>query len=92
MKDMDTNTIIATSLAIMGNLAIIGWVILSYAAGTSTGTEIPIAIIGNLGGVLTGKQLTEKKYEGWTPPPEKTEPEGSVREGHADGTGKNQGN
>ena len=76
----------------MGNIAVFVWGILSYASGTSTGTEIPIAIIGNLGGVLTGKQLTEKKYEGWTPPPEKTEPEGSVREGHADGTGKNQGN
>ena len=69
MKDMDTNKIIVLGMVAMGVIAVGGWIALSVIAGTSSGTEIPIGIVGTLGGALTGKHLTEKKYENWTPPP-----------------------
>lgn len=59
MKDM--NTVISWGLVIMGIISIIGWVLLSYMAGASVGTEIPIGIISGLVGVLTGKGLAEKQ-------------------------------
>jgi len=71
----DINVVIAYGLVLMGNIAVFVWGILSYASGTSTGTEIPIAIISSLGGVLTGKHITEQKYAGWTPPPEEKPPD-----------------
>lgn len=58
MKDM--NTVIAWGLVVMGVIAIIGWVLLSYRSGASVGTEIPIGIISGLVGVLTGKGLAER--------------------------------
>lgn len=59
MKDM--NTVISWGLVIMGIISIIGWVLLSYMAGASVGTEIPIGIISGLVGVLTGKGLVERQ-------------------------------
>lgn len=61
MKDM--NTVISWGLVIMGIISIIGWVLLSYMAGASVGTEIPIGIISGLVGVLTGKGLAEKQNQ-----------------------------
>ncbi len=63
MKNQDMNIIISWGLVIMGVIAVIGWVILSYKSGTSSGTEIPIAIVSGLGGVLTGKNLAEKAQQ-----------------------------
>ena len=48
MKRMDINTVISWGLVIMGIIAVIGWIILSIKTGTSSGTEIPIAIISGL--------------------------------------------
>lgn len=61
MKRMDINTVISWGLVIMGIIAVIGWIILSIKTGTSSGTEIPIAIISGLGGVLTGKNIAENQ-------------------------------
>lgn len=60
---MDMNRVISWGLVAMGIISIVGWIWLSYNTGTSTGTEIPIAIISGLGGVLTGKNIAEKKEE-----------------------------
>jgi hypothetical protein len=57
---MDMNSVIAWGLVVMGILAVSGWIALSYKTGTSTGTEIPIAITSGLVGVLTGKNMAEK--------------------------------
>ena len=61
MKNMDVNTIISWGLVVMGNISVCGWISLSIITGTSSGTEIPIAIISGLGGVLTGKNMAENK-------------------------------
>ena len=66
MKSMDMNIIISWGLVIMGVIAVIGWIILSYKSGTSSGTEIPIAIVSGLGGVLTGKNMAEKAQQSKT--------------------------
>lgn len=57
----DTNRIISVGLVLMGIISVIGWLLISWKTGTSTGTEIPIGIIGGLVGVLTGKGLAEAK-------------------------------
>lgn len=44
----------------MGAMSICGWIWLSFKTGASVGTEIPIAIISGLGGVLTGKHISDK--------------------------------
>ena len=59
----DTNKIIALGLVVMGVIAVTGWIIISYATGTSTGTEIPIGIISGLTGVLTGKKWAEYELQ-----------------------------
>lgn len=61
MKSWDTNRIIAWGLVIMGVLSIAGWIGCSIINGSSSSTEIPIAIVSGLGGVLTGKNLDRKK-------------------------------
>ncbi len=61
MKNWDMNTIISWGLVVMGVIAVGGWILLSYKTGTSSGTEIPIAIVSGLGGVLTGQKLQERK-------------------------------
>ncbi len=61
MKEWDMNQIIAWGLVIMGVLSIAGWVAYSIITRSSAGTEIPIAIVSGLGGVLTGKNLDKKK-------------------------------
>lgn len=63
MKTWDMNTIISWGLVIMGIIAVGGWILLSYRTGTSSGTEIPIAIVSGLGGVLTGQKLQEMKQQ-----------------------------
>lgn len=63
MKEWDMNTIISWGLVIMGIIAVGGWILLSYRTGTSSGTEIPIAIVSGLGGVLTGQKLQEMKQQ-----------------------------
>lgn len=63
MKDLEVNTIISFGLAIACNISIGGWIAISIITGTSSGTEIPIAIVSGLGGVLTGKKMTEMKYK-----------------------------
>lgn len=47
----------------MGFLSICGWIGISIMTGNSNGTEIPIAIIGGLTGVISGKAITEQKYK-----------------------------
>ena len=59
MKDI--NGIISWGLAVMGVIAVVGWIIISYNTGTSSGTEVPISIISGLSGVLTGKNMAESK-------------------------------
>lgn len=59
MRKLDINTVIACGLVAMGVIAVVGWLVLSYKAGASTGTEIPIGVISGLTGVLTGKKLAE---------------------------------
>lgn len=59
MKRLDINTVIACGLVVMGVIAVVGWLVLSYRTGASTGTEIPIGVISGLTGVLTGKKLAE---------------------------------
>jgi len=59
MNKADANIVIAYGLVAMGVIAVVGWIALSIKTGTSSGTEIPIAIISGLGGVLTGKSLAE---------------------------------
>ena len=61
MKTWDMNMVIAVSLGVMGFTAIIGWIIISWLTGTSSGTEVPISIISGLSGVLTGKGMAEAK-------------------------------
>ena len=61
MRDM--NTVIARGLVVMGTISIVGWVLLSYTSGASVGTEIPVGIVSGLVGVLTGKNIAEKKEE-----------------------------
>lgn len=63
MKNLDTNMIISIGLVFMGGISILGWIYISAKAGTSSGTEIPIAIIGGLTGVISGKAITEQKYK-----------------------------
>lgn len=64
MKSWDMNTIISCGLVAMGVIAVLGWIALSYKTGTSSGTEIPIAIVSGLVGVLTGQKLQERKQQG----------------------------
>ena len=49
----------------MGILSVGGWIAFAVLSGTSSGTEIPIAISSGLIGVLTGKNLSkdEKKED-----------------------------
>ena len=61
MKNMDMNTIISWGLSIMGIIAVAGWIAIPIVAGTSSGTDVPIAIISGLTGVLTGKNMAENK-------------------------------
>ena len=61
MKSWDMNKIISCGLVFMGIIAVVGWIMLSYKTGTSSGTEIPIAIVSGLVGVLTGQKLQEMK-------------------------------
>lgn len=63
MKNWDMNTIISWGLVVMGVIAVAGWILLSYKTGTSSGTEIPIAIVSGLGGVLTGQKMAERKQQ-----------------------------
>ena len=55
------NTVISWGLSAMGIIAVVGWIIISIHTGTSSGTEVPIAIISGLTGVLTGKNIAENK-------------------------------
>lgn len=66
MRNWDMNTIISWGLVVMGVIAVAGWILLSYKTGTSSGTEIPIAIVSGLGGVLTGQKLQERKQQSQT--------------------------
>ena len=45
----------------MGIFAVVGWIIISIKTGTSSGTEVPISIISGLVGVLTGKNIAERR-------------------------------
>ena len=65
MNNLDMNRIIAWGLIIMGILSVGGWIAFAVLSGTSSGTEIPIAISSGLIGVLTGKNLSkdEKKED-----------------------------
>ena len=66
---MDMNLVISWGLAVMGTLAVVGWIIISIQTGTSSGTEVPISIISGLVGVLTGKNLAQSKlFNGGVPP------------------------
>ena len=58
---MDMNTVISWGLSAMGVIAVGGWIAISLHTGTSSGTEVPIAIISGLTGVLTGKNIAENK-------------------------------
>ncbi|MBO6178548.1 MAG: hypothetical protein J6M62_03840 [Selenomonadaceae bacterium] len=58
----DVNVVIAWSLGIMGFTAVVGWIIISWITGTSSGTEVPISVISGLSGILTGKSMTEAKF------------------------------
>lgn len=55
------NTVISWGLSAMGIIAVVGWIIISVHTGTSSGTEVPIAIISGLTGVLTGKNIAENR-------------------------------
>jgi hypothetical protein len=57
----DVNVIIAWALGIMGFTAVLGWIIISWITGTSSGTEVPISVISGLSGILTGKGMAEAK-------------------------------
>lgn len=59
----DVNVVIAWALGIMGFLAVIGWIIISFVTGTSSGTEVPISVISGLSGILTGKGMVEAKLK-----------------------------
>lgn len=63
MKEWEMNQIIAWGLVIMGILSITGWIAYSIITHSSAGTEIPIAIVSGLGGVLTGKNLSKEEKE-----------------------------
>ena len=63
MKSIDMNGIISLGLVLMGVLSIAGWIAFSIVHGTSSGTEIPIAISSGLIGVLTGKNLPTKETD-----------------------------
>lgn len=62
----DTNKIISVGLVIMGVVAVLGWLAISWKTGTNTGTEIPIGIISGLVGVLTGRGMAEKEQQSKT--------------------------
>ena len=71
MKDWDMNVVISILLGIMGLFAVLGWIAISYFAGTSSGTEVPLSIASGLSGVLTGKGIAESKLrKELTAPPE----------------------
>lgn len=72
MKNWDMNMIISWGLVVMGVIAVAGWILLSYKTGTSSGTEIPIAIVSGLGGVLTGQKLQEMKQQNRQEQPSQT--------------------
>lgn len=57
----DVNVVIAWSLGVMGFTAVLGWIIISWITGTSSGTEVPISVISGLSGILTGKGMAESK-------------------------------
>lgn len=63
MKNVDMNTVISWGLSIMGVVAVGGWIAISMKTGASSGTEVPIAIISGLTGVLTGKNMAENKMK-----------------------------
>ena len=63
---MDTNKIIAGGLVVMGVISVVGWLVISWKTGTSTGTELPIGIISGLVGVLTGKGMVERAQQSKT--------------------------
>lgn len=60
MKTIETNRLIALGLIIMGVMSISGWIVHLVLTGNSGGTEIPIAVVSGLGGVLTGKSMTKE--------------------------------
>ena len=59
MKNIDMNTVISWGLVFMGVMSVGGWIWISLQTGTSSGTEVPIAIISGLTGVLTGKNIAQ---------------------------------
>ena len=59
MKTIDMNTVISWGLVLMGIMSVGGWIWISLQTGTSSGTEVPIAIISGLTGVLTGKNIAQ---------------------------------
>ena len=59
----DVNVVIAWSLGIMGFTAVVGWIVISWITGTSSGTEVPISVISGLSGILTGKGMAESKFQ-----------------------------
>ena len=63
MRNMEMNTIISWGLSFMGLFAVVGWIIISVRTGTSSGTEVPIAIISGLTGVLTGKNIASLRAQ-----------------------------
>lgn len=62
MKNLDVNIFISLVLGIMGLTAVIIWGLISYKAGTSSGTELPLSISSTLGGVLTGKGISDLQH------------------------------
>ena len=71
MKNIDMNTVISWGLVIMGVLSVGGWIWISLQTGTSSGTEVPIAIISGLTGVLTGKNIAQNAlYKNGGQPPQ----------------------
>ena len=56
---MEINKIISIGLIAIGAISVIGWLILSWKAGQSIGTELPISVTAGLVGVLTGKGLAK---------------------------------
>ena len=73
MKEWDMNVVISILLGVMGLFAVLGWVAISYSAGTSSGTEVPLSIASGLSGVLTGKGMAEAKFKKESQPPSSQE-------------------
>lgn len=62
MKNLDVNILVSLCLGVMGLVAVVVWGVISYKAGTSSGTELPISISSSLGGVLTGKGISDLQH------------------------------